>query len=128
MDLEMTGLDHTRDRIVEIATIVTDDELRIIAEGPDLVVHVDDDQTFRYRDASGDQMPIHVDEDFAKNVGLPGIIAHGLCTMAMTSQASSRTSRSGRAVSMIARSKNGEASPTREEATMIAVTTASCHR
>ena len=49
-------------------------------------------------------------------------------TMAMTSQASSRTSRSGRAVSMIARSRNGEASPTREEATMIAVTTASCHR
>lgn len=50
-------------------------------------VHVDDDQTFRYRDASGDQMPIHVDENFAKQVGLPGIIAHGLCTMAMTSQA-----------------------------------------
>ena len=39
----MTGLDHTRDRIVEIATIVTDDELRIIAEGPDLVVHADDE-------------------------------------------------------------------------------------
>lgn len=49
-------------------------------------VHVDDDQTFRYRDASGDTMPIHVDEDFAKSVGLPGIIAHGLCTMAMCSQ------------------------------------------
>jgi oligoribonuclease len=42
MDLEMTGLDHTRDVIVEIATIVTDDELRVIAEGPDLVVHADD--------------------------------------------------------------------------------------
>ena len=55
--------------------------------GEPFVVHVDDDQTFRYRDASGDQMPIHVDEDFAKGVGLPGIIAHGLCTMAMTSQA-----------------------------------------
>jgi acyl dehydratase len=50
-------------------------------------VHVDDDQTYRYRDASGDQMPIHVDDAFAKSVGLPGIIAHGLCTMAMTSQA-----------------------------------------
>jgi acyl dehydratase len=55
--------------------------------GAPFVVHVDDDQTFRYRDASGDQMPIHLDEDFARNVGLPGIIAHGLCTMAMTSQA-----------------------------------------
>jgi acyl dehydratase len=53
----------------------------------DLTVHVDDDQTFRYRDASGDTNPIHVDDNFAKAVGLPGIIAHGLCTMAMTSQA-----------------------------------------
>jgi len=42
MDLEMTGLDATRDVIVEIATIVTDDELRIVAEGPDLVVHQDE--------------------------------------------------------------------------------------
>jgi acyl dehydratase len=55
--------------------------------GDPYVVHVDDDQTYRYRDASGDQMPIHVDESFAKSVGLPGIIAHGLCTMAMCSQA-----------------------------------------
>ena len=43
MDLEMTGLDHTSDVIVEIATIVTDDDLTIIAEGPDLVVHQPDD-------------------------------------------------------------------------------------
>jgi oligoribonuclease len=43
MDLEMTGLDHDNDVIVEIATIVTDDDLAIVAEGPDLVVHHDDD-------------------------------------------------------------------------------------
>lgn len=43
MDLEMTGLDHTSDVIVEIATIITDDELNIVAEGPDLVVHQPDD-------------------------------------------------------------------------------------
>ena len=43
MDLEMTGLDHTSDVIVEIATIVTDDDLTIIAEGPDLVIHQPDD-------------------------------------------------------------------------------------
>ena len=49
-------------------------------------VHVDDDQTYRYKEASGDNMPIHVDDAFAKQVGLPGIIAHGLCTMAMCSQ------------------------------------------
>ena len=35
----MTGLDATRDVIVEIATLITDDELEVIAEGPDLVVH-----------------------------------------------------------------------------------------
>ncbi len=39
MDLEMTGLDPDRDVIVEIATVVTDDELEIVGEGPDLVVH-----------------------------------------------------------------------------------------
>jgi acyl dehydratase len=47
--------------------------------------HVDDDQTFRYAKASGDPMPIHTDENFARSAGLPGIIAHGLCTMAMAS-------------------------------------------
>jgi oligoribonuclease len=39
MDLEMTGLDHTSDVIVEIATLITDDDLTIVAEGPDLVIH-----------------------------------------------------------------------------------------
>ncbi len=43
MDLEMTGLDHTSDVIVEIATLVTDDDLNIVAEGPDLVVHQPDE-------------------------------------------------------------------------------------
>ena len=38
MDLEMTGLDPAADVIVEIATLVTDDDLEIVAEGPDLVV------------------------------------------------------------------------------------------
>jgi len=39
MDLEMTGLDPARHVIVEIATLVTDDELNVVGEGPDLVVH-----------------------------------------------------------------------------------------
>jgi oligoribonuclease len=39
MDLEMTGLDPTRHVIVEIATMVTDDDLEILEEGPDIVVH-----------------------------------------------------------------------------------------
>ncbi len=38
MDLEMTGLDPVNDVIVEIATLITDDDLTIVAEGPDLVV------------------------------------------------------------------------------------------
>jgi acyl dehydratase len=49
--------------------------------------HVDDDQTFRYSPASGDPMPIHLDEEVARDAGLPGIIAHGLCTMAFASWA-----------------------------------------
>ena len=39
MDLEMTGLDADSDVIVEIATLITDDDLEVVAEGPDLVVH-----------------------------------------------------------------------------------------
>lgn len=54
-------------------------------------VHIDDDQTFRYAEASGDTMPIHLDEAVARAAGLPGIIVHGLCTMAVCSQAVVRT-------------------------------------
>jgi oligoribonuclease len=43
MDLEMTGLDADRHVIVEIATLITDDDLNIVAEGPDLVVHQPDE-------------------------------------------------------------------------------------
>lgn len=39
LDLEMTGLDPSRHVIVEIATLITDDDLRLVAEGPDLIVH-----------------------------------------------------------------------------------------
>lgn len=44
MDLEMTGLDPARHAIVEIATLITDDQLQIVAEGPDLVIHASDEQ------------------------------------------------------------------------------------
>jgi oligoribonuclease len=44
IDLEMTGLDPARHSIVEIACLVTDDDLTIIGEGPDLVVHASADQ------------------------------------------------------------------------------------
>jgi acyl dehydratase len=48
---------------------------------------VADDQTVRYAEASGDHFRIHLDDDFARSVGLPGRIVHGLCTMAFTGRA-----------------------------------------
>ncbi len=48
---------------------------------------IDWDQTFRYAEASGDYNQIHLDPDFARSVGLPGIIVHGMCTMAFASRA-----------------------------------------
>ena len=43
--------------------------------------------TVRYAGASGDFNPIHIDEEFAKQVGLPGRILHGLWTMAQVARA-----------------------------------------
>ncbi|HEX4108220.1 MAG TPA: MaoC/PaaZ C-terminal domain-containing protein [Solirubrobacteraceae bacterium] len=53
----------------------------------DVVQRIDEDQTFRYSPASGDPMPIHLDEEAARDAGLPGIIAHGFCVLAFTSWA-----------------------------------------
>ncbi|WP_020666655.1 MaoC/PaaZ C-terminal domain-containing protein [Amycolatopsis nigrescens] len=64
-----------------------DESLRSASSVAKVVQHVDEDQTFRYGPAAGDPMPIHLDEETAKMAGLPGIIAHGLCTMAFTSWA-----------------------------------------
>ena len=44
IDLEMTGLSPQNDRIIEIATIVTDIHLSIVAEGPELVIHQSDER------------------------------------------------------------------------------------
>ncbi|WP_272472986.1 MaoC/PaaZ C-terminal domain-containing protein [Baekduia alba] len=57
------------------------------AELPDLKVTPDRYLTVRYAGASGDFNPIHIDEDFAKQVGLPGRILHGLWTMAQVARA-----------------------------------------
>ena len=43
--------------------------------------------TKRYAEASGDMNPIHIDEEFAKSVGLPGCILHGLWSMAQVARA-----------------------------------------
>lgn len=44
LDLEMTGLDPARHTIIEIATLITDDNLEVVEEGPDLVVHASAEQ------------------------------------------------------------------------------------
>ncbi|QNG20381.1 dehydratase [Rhodococcus triatomae] len=64
-----------------------DESLRSAAPAAVVTQHVDEDQTFRYSPASGDPMPIHLDDEIARMSGLPGIINHGLCTMAFTSWA-----------------------------------------
>ena len=57
------------------------DELPTLKTTPDKYL------TVRYAGASGDYNPIHIDEDFAKQVGLPGRILHGLWTMSQVARA-----------------------------------------
>lgn len=52
-------------------------------EIPPKVFYLNRELLKRYADASGDQNPIHQDEDFALSVGLPNVIAHGMLTMAL---------------------------------------------
>ena len=56
---------------------------------PELHVTPDAGLTKRYAEASGDPNPIHTDEEFAKSVGLPGCILHGLYSMAQVARAHS---------------------------------------
>jgi len=53
---------------------------------PSLTKHVTVDQIRQYAEASGDRNPIHLDETFARSAGLPGVIAHGMLTMAFANQ------------------------------------------
>ena len=63
---------------------------------PEARVTPDKYLTVRYAGASGDFNPIHIDEEFAKAVGLPGRILHGLWTMAQVARA--QTEAAGGAV------------------------------
>jgi acyl dehydratase len=54
---------------------------------PELHVTPDAGLTKRYAEASGDPNPIHTDPEFAKSAGLPGVILHGLWTMAQVARA-----------------------------------------
>ena len=62
-------------------------DLSVGAQIPEVRVTPDKYLTARYAGASGDFNPIHIDEDFAKAVGLPGRILHGLWTMAQVARA-----------------------------------------
>jgi acyl dehydratase len=58
-----------------------------LEEVPEVRVTPDKYLTVRYAGASGDFNPIHIDEEFAKMVGLPGRILHGLWSMAQVARA-----------------------------------------
>jgi acyl dehydratase len=67
--------------------------LRSIAIGDEmtpLLRTVTQDQINAYAEASGDHNPIHVDPDFARSVGLPGTIAHGLLDMGILTESVAR--------------------------------------
>jgi acyl dehydratase len=62
-------------------------DLQVGTQIPELRVTPDKYLTARYAGASGDFNPIHIDEEFARAVGLPGRILHGLWTMAQVARA-----------------------------------------
>jgi len=62
-------------------------ELRAGESIPELRITPDKYLTLRYAGASGDYNQIHIDEEFARTVGLPGRILHGLWTMAQVARA-----------------------------------------
>ena len=57
--------------------------IEIGAQLPEKVFFINRALLKQYADASGDQNPIHQNEEFAKSVGLPNVIAHGMLTMAL---------------------------------------------
>ena len=63
---------------------VSEEEHEIVYEES---TKVDEDLPARYAEASGDHNPIHLDEATAKMAGLPGVILHGMCTMAIATKA-----------------------------------------
>jgi acyl dehydratase len=57
--------------------------IEVGADLPEKIFYLDRELLKRYADASGDQNPIHQNEEFAVSVGLPNVIAHGMLTMAL---------------------------------------------
>jgi acyl dehydratase len=69
-----------------MATRVAFDDVKVGEELPERSNVIDRAQLVQYAGASGDFNPIHWDEEFAKRVGLPGVISHGMFTMALVAR------------------------------------------
>ena len=67
-------------------TTLTFEKIAVGQSLPALTKQVTVEQIRRYAEASGDRNPIHLDESFARSAGLPGVIAHGMLTMAFANQ------------------------------------------
>ena len=83
-------------------------------ELPTLRVTPDKYLTVRYAGASGDFNPIHIDEEFAKQVGLPGRILHGLWTMAQVARAQTEAAGGPHALKRLTVQFRGMGLPERE--------------
>jgi len=80
-DPKQSASQKTSSSKVPAASVHTEEPVATISQD------LDADQTFRYSEASGDKVKIHLDPEVAKKAGFPGIIGHGLCTLAFTSRA-----------------------------------------
>jgi acyl dehydratase len=73
-------------RVGRRAGAIDFDAIRVGDGIPDLRKTVTVEQIRAYAAASGDRNPIHLDDEFARRAGLPGLIAHGMLTMAFVNQ------------------------------------------
>jgi acyl dehydratase len=83
-------------------------------EIPTLKITPDKYLTVRYAGASGDFNPIHIDDDFARRVGLPGKILHGLWTMAQVARAQTEAAGGPHALKRLAVTFRGMGVPEHE--------------
>jgi len=81
---------------------------------PDLAVTPDRYLSYRYAGASGDFNPIHLDDEFARSVGLPGRILHGLWTMAQVARAQTEAAGGPASLRRLSVQFRGMAVPERE--------------